>query len=250
MAGKGLTRPFCRKSSYEDWPVPSDAFHAGVTPALTQLSGSEIGPDVWKHMRHIFNAENPRDLALRADNWILLHNHPKIPRENGLFNGYHGAPISRLLFWEEIEFRFRKELSPFQYGDAIRHLGLRVSNQLWDDLCESETPLPALSGILDGLPRLEALWIVPQLVIHMQKLATRGKRESCAAHVLQAALACPRLRFVKIAAHVWKIKRSFTNASHIELDLLDEWEELAECPAVFYSPAPLAWSQYTRHVEY
>ncbi|KAJ6782701.1 hypothetical protein PWT90_10517 [Aphanocladium album] len=248
--------------------------HPGSQAVVMQLHRSRyFGAGSWSSRSHQFANESTTD--------------------GSFFNGFKQAPISRLLVWDISNFHSPREIGPFEHGDAITHLGLQVSSELWDSLHEPVTLLGRLHEILDALPNLEALWLISDILGNMPKCrklsereavhADRGVRcsnqvsrsnthlspseddfweetgqeleemEPCEVHVLQAARACPRLRYVRIYRFAWKIRvglvGSFGDRADVQLERLDDWEDQGECPDVFYSPPPLAWSNYVRHSE-
>lgn len=205
--------------------------------------------NIWPSMDLIFDKDGAgprRDLAIRSNSWdnpeIQLYHRGK---EERLFHGYKKAPSSRLLAMSGFLLERYGELPAFQYGDRITQLGLSVSDALWDALYECENT-HSLPEILARLPNLEALWLVPEYAIWLQKPRPQGEERPKESHVWEAARVCPRLRYVRIAYEAWRIR---ADGSARVLEWLDAWEDEAACPDVFYSPPPLAWSDFVKHSE-
>ncbi|KAJ6782700.1 hypothetical protein PWT90_10516 [Aphanocladium album] len=232
-----------------EWPVDADAMYPSNTPLLKQLSFSHMVSQTWSHMDLILDRDGlgiRRDLAMRSNNWdypkTKLYHHGSQQR---LFHGYEKAPTCRLLVKSGWPLMRRGELPAFQYGDRINQLGLTVSYALWDALYQREKT-ESLSNILLKLPNLQALWLVPEDAIWLQKPRPQGEEKPKESHVLEAARACQRLRYVRIAYESWRIR---VDGSSRVLERLDAWEDEAECPDIFYSPPPLAWSDFVKHSE-
>ncbi|TQW06486.1 hypothetical protein IF2G_05908 [Cordyceps javanica] len=243
------------KNTYgEKWPTYCSAFYSTVTPALRQLSCEYLSIDIWKEVDQVFGRRLGGDLSLRSNVWSWHHHRPygELPQPR-VFNGLASDPISRILVSSSpINFQSERPIPPFEYADCVKHLGMPASHAAWRALHESDEPVEELCDLLMTMPNLSSLWVVLEPTdwkpVSYGGYAARA-RES---HVVAAASVCPRLSFVRIANHAWRVKHSGSSGiadKAIELERLDDWEDIAECPEIFYCPEPLSWSHFVQHAD-